>query len=74
LDRRRLRDDLGEVVVDASQVLILGGDHPQRGAGATADVDEHVDGFEAAVDLEQLLDYDLRTFSVNKQYFSLTTN
>lgn len=49
---------MGKVVVDATQVGVASGDHPQRGADAAADVDEHIHagaGVEAAEELEQLV-------------------
>ena len=49
-----------EVEVDALDVRMLGGDLVAGGAGATTDVDEHLDVVEAAVDLDQLLHEDGR--------------
>ncbi|RWW14075.1 hypothetical protein GW17_00022186 [Ensete ventricosum] len=43
-----LRDDMGEVVVDALDVGVHGGDHVEADADATTDVDEHLDAVASA--------------------------
>lgn len=54
-ERRRLGDDVGEVVVDPPDVRVAGDDGGHSGAHAAADVDDGGGGVEAGVEVEQLL-------------------
>jgi hypothetical protein len=59
-DRWSLRQNLRQVVVDARDVLVPGGDHLQGVARAPADVNEPPDVVEPSVTLEHLGDQNHR--------------
>uniref|UniRef100_A0A0E0EI39 Uncharacterized protein n=1 Tax=Oryza meridionalis TaxID=40149 RepID=A0A0E0EI39_9ORYZ len=54
-ERRRLGDDVGEVVVDPPDVRVARDDGGHGGSHAAADVDDGGGGVEAGVEVEQLL-------------------